>query len=108
MHIPKEPAYRDKELLELHRGRECYLQVPGVCRRNFETVVPCHSPFGEDRHGSQKADDWCAVPGCMDCHDFLDNRTYVNVPRYEKLAVFNAALKKWIKSLFREAIVSMR
>lgn len=57
------------------RGQQCYLAVPWVClgAAGVDTVVPCHS--NDPQHGKAmglKADDIYTVPGCMACHQWLD------------------------------------
>jgi hypothetical protein len=55
------------------RGQDCTLQIPGVCNRNSETVVWCHSNRAEDGKGmGLKARDEEGCYGCSACHSFLD------------------------------------
>lgn len=55
--------------------QDCTLQFMGVCNRNPETVVLCHSNLMEDGKGmGLKASDTKAAFGCCACHDVLDGR----------------------------------
>lgn len=57
------------------RGEECEIRIPGVCNRNQETVVLCHSNQLADGKGmGLKAPDTAAAYGCSACHDVLDGR----------------------------------
>lgn len=57
------------------RGEECTLLIPGVCNRDPETTVLCHSNYLADGKGmGLKAPDTAACYGCAACHDVLDGR----------------------------------
>lgn len=57
------------------RGQDCMLALPGVCNRDPETVVLCHSNALADGKGmGLKAPDTAACFGCSSCHDLLDGR----------------------------------
>lgn len=54
-------------------GQECTLRFPGICNRNPETTVWCHSNRLADGKGmSLKAPDEQGCYGCSDCHSWLD------------------------------------
>lgn len=89
---PKQSPIRSRKLLDLCKGQLCYLRFAG-CEGKSETVVPCHSPFLEDRRGTKAGDDK-AVPGCMTCHDLLDMRRGF-LPWRTRRGQFVAALKEW-------------
>lgn len=78
----------------LCHGRDCYLQIPGVCTNNPETVVPCHS--NQLKHGKGKgikADDEKTVPGCYACHYELDQGK--NLSKQERRDYWDAAYDRW-------------
>jgi hypothetical protein len=55
------------------QGQECTLRFPGICNRNPETTVWCHSNRLADGKGmSLKAPDEQGCYGCYDCHAWLD------------------------------------
>lgn len=90
---PKKRAGHDKRMLEACRGQECFLNIPGVCRGETETVVPAHSNQG--RHGKGmgiKADDKYTIPACRSCHEWLDVGM---ATKQEKDAAFDWALNRW-------------
>ena len=75
-------------------GQECYLRIPGVCRNDRGTVVPCHS--NSLRHGKGrglKARDDMTVPGCFWCHAQFDQGKQFTYE--EKLGFFAAAMIDW-------------
>ena len=105
----KTPPIKVPKLTKATQGQPCYLQVEGVCNGDVGTTVPCHSPFREDNQGvAQKAHDFLSVPGCMACHDWLDNRTHQDVPIEYKWELFHRALKKWWEHLWREGKIGLR
>lgn len=55
------------------RGQDCTLRFEGICNRNPETTVWCHSNRIEDGKGmGLKARDEEGCYGCSDCHAWLD------------------------------------
>jgi hypothetical protein len=77
------------------RGQDCTLQFHGVCNRNPETTVLCHSNRIEDGKGwGVKAPDNKAVFGCSSCHDVLDGRAPrpAGMSRETMLEAFDRAL----------------
>lgn len=57
------------------RGQDCTMLIPGVCNRDPETTVLCHSNALADGKGmGLKAPDTAACFGCSSCHDVLDGR----------------------------------
>jgi hypothetical protein len=89
-------TYRNGKLLRLCHHRPCMLQIPKVCTggdRPDRPSVPCHSNML--RHGrghAHKSHDVFTVPGCPDCHHWLD---YGKASRDEKQDAFMAALERW-------------
>lgn len=57
------------------RGQDCTIQLHGVCNRDPDTSVLCHSNELADGKGmGLKAPDTAAAIGCSACHDVLDGR----------------------------------
>lgn len=100
--LQKQNNFRSKKFLDLAKGEQCFINIPGICDHNpnNETVVPCHSPDFERMHGKSgytvKAHDIFSVPGCRACHDFIDNRSHFEVLVTMKQQDFNRAHAKWI------------
>lgn len=91
---PKARAGQDKTMLTACRGQQCWLAIPGVCRGDIATVVPCHSNQGTHGKGMGiKARDEYTVPGCMHCHSELDQGRLFS--REEKASLWNAAFERW-------------
>ena len=92
----KIEGHHDRKMLDACRGEDCYLIVPGVCRRTPQdpTVVDCHGNWEDTGKGlGLKAADRFSVPGCGPCHYWLDFGT--TATREEKRAVFFDALARW-------------
>jgi hypothetical protein len=71
--IPRTEPHRSRALLDMARGRQCLLRVPGVCVGGTETTVACHSnKAAHGKAGARKADDEYSVWGCFGCHGWLD------------------------------------
>jgi hypothetical protein len=68
--FPKEPANRNRALLDMARGRQCLLRVPGVCQGGTETTVACHENQGKGM--GVKSSDVRSVVGCFACHEAYD------------------------------------
>jgi hypothetical protein len=74
------------------QGQECTLRFPGICNRDPETTVWCHSNRLADGKGmSLKAPDEEGCYGCYDCHAWLDGGYAGRVPREIVDARFDAA-----------------
>ena len=90
---PKRRPGHDKAMLDACRGQPCYLAIPGVCRGDIATVVPCHA--NSSRYGKGmgiKAHDKFTVPGCMHCHQWLDQGP---ADRHVKAAHWDWAYNRW-------------
>lgn len=91
---PKTVARRNPALLELARGRQCLLLVPGVCCFNPATTVACHSNLSQHgKAGARKADDCYSVWGCVACHGWLDQGP---APGDQKRSAFMLALQRQV------------
>ena len=92
---PKARPGHDKKMLQACKGERCFLAIPGVCRGDFATVVPCHANWSAYGKGMGiKARDEYTVPGCMHCHRELDQGNYLT--KDEKRAVWESAFAEWL------------
>jgi len=75
------------------RGQDCTLRFAGICNRNPETTVWCHSNRLADGKGmGLKAPDHEGCYGCSDCHAWLDGGYAASgTPRAVVDARFDAA-----------------
>ena len=93
--------YRSKKFRDLCRDQPCYLQIPGVCNGNSETVVACHSPNLDSLCGhtgmGMKVSDAHTVAGCFACHDFIDNRSSGSLD----LVSPEDRMEWWLRGYFR-------
>lgn len=62
---------KSKKLRDSARGRDCTMQVAGVCNYNSDTVILAHINTDGGSMGA-KTDDFSACFACSDCHDWLD------------------------------------
>ena len=68
------------KLTKASRGQECTIQIHPYCSMNPETTVLCHAP-SEDKGMSMKSPDWWGADGCSVCHDIVDGRRNVDIPK---------------------------
>lgn len=68
------------KLTESARGQECTIQIHPYCSMNPETTVLCHAP-SEDKGMGIKSPDWWGADGCSVCHDIVDGRMKVDIPK---------------------------
>ncbi|WP_150587018.1 nuclease domain-containing protein [Pandoraea communis] len=87
----KRRAGHDQPALDACTGQPCYLQIPGVCCGNWETVVPAHRNEGKGM--GLKTPDRLTVPACFTCHAEYDQGN--KLTRAEKRGLFNAAYDRW-------------
>lgn len=93
----KPTVAEGSKFIDACRGEECYLRVPGVCCSvgwSHPSVVDCHS--NQSKHGkggALKAKHEFTVPGCGQCHYWLD---FGPAPREVKNLVFDTALGLWV------------
>ncbi|MBB5547511.1 hypothetical protein [Paraburkholderia fungorum] len=77
------------------RGEPCYLNVK--CAHSDwadPTVVPCHDNRSSAGKGmGLKASHERTLPGCMLCHQWLDQGS---APREEKFERFDAGFERWV------------
>jgi len=76
------------------KGEPCYLNVKCArCDWADPTVVPCHdNRLSAGKGMGLKADHKRTLPGCMLCHQWLDQGP---APREEKFARFDAGFARW-------------
>lgn len=91
---PKKRAGHEPKYLAACRGEPCFLQIPGVCRGERDTVVPCHANWSDYGKGMGiKAPDIYTVPGCARCHACLDQG--MTLTKAEKKATWEWAYTRW-------------
>ncbi|MFY3535491.1 nuclease domain-containing protein [Achromobacter denitrificans] len=92
---PKKRAGHEPKYLAACRGEPCFLQIPGVCRGELESVVPCHANWSAYGKGMGiKAKDIYTVPGCFRCHQCLDQG--FSLTDAEKRATWEWAYNRWL------------
>lgn len=90
------------------RGQDCTMLIPGVCNRDPDTTVLCHSNSLADGKGmGLKAPDTAACFGCSSCHDVLDGRRPLPgwMTKLVLLAVFERAVKITHEILHRKGLL---
>lgn len=71
---PKRPKTVSKAMRREARGKDCNLQLPGICNHNPETTVLAHLRFFGWAGMAEKPADYLAVFACSNCHDVLDGK----------------------------------
>lgn len=85
------------KLRQSARGRDCTLRLPGICRRDSETVVLCHLPVGMKGMG-MKSPDLFAVFGCDTCHAVIDGRTRGEFDQGDLLRALAETQMHWVET----------
>lgn len=70
------------KLTKAAKGQECTIQIHPYCNMNPETTVFCHAQSESKGMGTKSPDYWGA-DGCNDCHDIVDGRRNVDIPKDE-------------------------
>lgn len=79
----KRPGYHEPKYLAACRGEPCYLQIPGVCRGERDTVVPCHANWSDYGKGlGLKVCDSLTFPLSPELHHEHDRG---GMPRAERI-----------------------
>lgn len=94
MQYLKTNHYRDKNLLNMARGKQCLFRVPGVCFGDPSTVVAAHS--NRAAHGksmAKKAQDHYSAWACVSCHNWYDQG---NASREDKHEAFETAHRRQV------------
>jgi hypothetical protein len=92
----KPTVAEGSKFIDACRGETCYLRVPGMCCSigfAHYSVVDCHS--NQSKHGKAgglKAKHEFTVPGCGNCHAYIDQGP---APRDEKFAIWDRAYAEW-------------
>lgn len=97
-------------LTKAARGKGCTIQLHPYCNSNPETTVFCHAPSSRKGWGI-KSPDWWGAFGCSDCHDIVDGRRKVDIPKAEidrcftrgifqtmAIQIESGDFEKWLKS----------
>ncbi len=93
------------KLTKLCQGQPCYVRLPGICG-DPETVFSAHIRLSCLSGYGIKANDIFACPACMNCHDAVDRRRYLDLDReYVRLAHFEG-LVRWQNELIDREIIA--
>lgn len=94
-------ATKSRKVLNEAKGKDCTLNIVGVCNYDPSTTVAAHLP--DETHGlALKADDVAAVCwACSNCHDVIDGRAKwpENEKPHEDMYLLRA-LQRTIRGLF--------
>lgn len=72
-------------LRKFAKGQECTVQIHPYCNGDPDTTVLAHAPSPEKGWSIKSPDHWGAH-SCSDCHDIVDGRRSVDLPKSEILA----------------------
>jgi Protein of unknown function (DUF1364) len=88
-------GFISQKLRDSARGRDCTLQLPGICNHDPETTVLAH--LRSDVKGvGNKSDDWHACFCCSACHEALDQRPHM-VMCWHVLRALQRTQKYWFE-----------
>jgi len=99
--------FRNKKLTQSAKGLECQLRISGVCNRNPETTVWCHS--NQAIHGKGmgiKAHDCFGAFGCSACHREIDQGTRLS--RDEKIEYMDYARDRTLLLLWQQKLIGVK
>ena len=68
----KDPPIESTPLRRAAEGKECTMNVAGVCNYDPSTTIPAHINFEGGCMGG-KTDDISLADCCFDCHQWYDN-----------------------------------
>ena len=103
--LAKTAYVRSAKIRQSARGESCTMNSP-QCNYNPETVVWCHSNFGEHGKGyGIKAHDMFGFYGCSACHYWLDIGTTASAE--EKRFRFSLAHARSLLRLIEKGIVKV-
>lgn len=96
--------FRNKNLIDLAKGRECFILSP-ECVGGTDTTVSCHSNAQRHGHGTSiKSHDCFSAPGCAGCNHYLDQS---GVPREVKELMFRNAFERWLVFLWSSGLIQV-
>jgi hypothetical protein len=93
-------------LTKAARGQECTIQLYPWCSGNVETTVLAHAPC-EDKCLSKKSPDWWGADACFDCHDIVDYRRSVDLPRNEIYYAHIRGVYRTIKRRIEQGLIKL-
>lgn len=100
----REPRLVLTALTRTAEGRDCMLQVPGVCNGRTDTTVWAHS--NQDRHGkgkNLKSHDCFGAWACFACHLYVDDAKHPD--RFE---IMERGRDRTLYALFRDGIIKVK
>lgn len=95
---------KSQKLRHSAKGKQCTLNVAGVCNYDPATVVLCHIQCEGGSMGA-KTDDFSAVFGCYECHHWLDN---YHGPEEDRLFYTRRALVRTWKIWIEEGYICLK
>lgn len=98
--------FRSKKLTDSARNQDCTICIYGVCNKNPEATVWCHS--NQTIHGKGmgiKAHDCFGAFGCSSCHAEIDQGR--NLTRDEKLNYMDMARDRTLLKLWQQGFLKV-
>ncbi len=89
---------RSKKWLNMARGQDCKMLIPGVCSGDPAETISAHSNLARHGHGRGiKAHDCFTADACANCHAWLDHG---RASREDKERAFMAAFERTLLARF--------
>lgn len=104
---PKLPrqARTDTAIRDSARGEECHMRLEGICNGDPETTVWSHWPgLAGDRGMGLKSLDLAGCYTCSACHDAIDGRGNISVPRTDVVLAWMFGHLRSIVTLARKGL----
>ena len=100
-------TFRSPKLLAHARGKDCMVNLPGVCNRNPETVVAAHSNWLEHgKGGAMKASDAFHAWSCSACHYEIDQGNKLNYD--EKKHYWQRGFERTLLAMYELGILKVK
>lgn len=97
---------KQTKLTRAARGKECQVQIFPYCNGDPDTTVFAHAP--SDRKGmSIKSPNWWGSYCCSSCHDVLDGRKKVDIPRHEIDRCFMRGIYRTMEDRINEGLIEI-
>lgn len=99
--------FRSRKLLDLARGQNCMVRIPGVCNGNHETVVAAHANWNEyGKGGALKAHDCYTSWACSACHEAIDQGNKLSYE--EKKDYWRRGFERTVFEMFNQGLLKVK
>ena len=97
---------KQNKLTRHAKGQDCTVRIYPFCNFNPETTVFAHAP-SEDKGAGIKSPDWWGAYACSTCHDIVDGRMKVDVPKNDIQSCFIDGVYRTMKIRIEEGVIKI-